>query len=432
MSPDLVRRLNHEIIWVAVGQVLTFTGSFVGIKLLTTYLGAAGYGQLSIGLTIAGVINIFLFGPLGQVIIRYYAVCRERDELPLYFQFSRQTHLYLLIGLLGLALVAAPVVAVYAGRAWGWLTATAIAFGLVTGVNASLISLQSAVRQRKVVALHQGADSWLRTLLALVLVYFVLNSGYTAMLGYLFGAILVTSSQLYYAYRKPEVRPLFTHQVVPVVCQSPFREFWSYAASFVIFAGFAAISSYADRWMLQVANSIQEVGIYTALYQIANAPVILLVGVINQYIVPILFEKAGAMTRREQGRESARLLLKTVLATALLLAVVMLVAAVGGEWIVRTLTTSEIAAHHTILWKLVLGIGLFNIGQLLVLNGLNHNRPDIYITPKALQAVVFVLFGIFLARRFGMEGMALALCLSAALYVVAVLVVNSRLKAPDA
>lgn len=418
-----------EIVWVVFGQLLAFSGNFFGIKLLTTQMGASGYGHLALGMTIAGMINIFLFGPLGQVIIRYYAVCNERGELPLYFHFSRTMHIYLLFVMVVLASVVPPVVTMYFGTAWGLLTLLAIAFGLLTGVNSSITSLQSAVQQRMTVALHQGADSWLRVVLAFILICSVANTGYIAMAGYLLGTALVTCSQLAFAYRNQNIRPLFSPHPLPDTYRTTYQEFWTYASPFLLFAVFAATSSYADRWILQSTVGIREVGIYTALYQIAGAPVTLLVGIVNQYIAPILFKKAGTMTSRNQRHESSRLLLRTVLITSGLLCAITLIAATAGHWIIMLLTTKEIAEHHALLWKFVLGIGMFNIGQLLVLSGLNHNRSDIYIAPKILQASVLILLGIFMTLRYGMDGMVAALGLSSVVYVCAVLIVNSRLKA---
>ena len=62
----------QEIIWVIVGQILTFIGGFAGIKILTNVMGPEGYGKLALGMTIAGMMNMFVFGPIGQVILRFF------------------------------------------------------------------------------------------------------------------------------------------------------------------------------------------------------------------------------------------------------------------------------------------------------------------------------------------------------------------------
>lgn len=79
--------VRHEMIWVVVGQILAFLGAFAGIKILTNVMRPEGYGQLALGMTIAGLLNMFIYGPIGQVVGRFFSVCREKNELSVFFLF---------------------------------------------------------------------------------------------------------------------------------------------------------------------------------------------------------------------------------------------------------------------------------------------------------------------------------------------------------
>ena len=70
-------RIRAEIVWVAVGQVGYLIGTAAGIKVLTNIIGAEGYGKLAIGLTFAGLLNLFAYGPLAQAVLRFFSICRE-------------------------------------------------------------------------------------------------------------------------------------------------------------------------------------------------------------------------------------------------------------------------------------------------------------------------------------------------------------------
>lgn len=421
-------KLRIELGWVVIGQLLGFVGSFIGIKVLTTVMGPEGYGELALGLTISGLFNMFLYGPLANVVARYFAVYRERGELPVYFGVLKKAHLVLASIILVLAVVIGLVLWPWLGMRWAIIGITASLYAVVAGINASYISLQSAIRQRQVVALHQGVDVWLRTGLSILLLYVIGTNGSSALLGYVLGTFLVTLSQALFARRNGDIAswrsgatgdPLRNQQ-----CQ---KEFVSYASSFVGFAGFAAVSMYADRWVIQGAFGAHEVGIYSAIYQIAAAPVNLLFAMVNQLMVPIIFERAGSMANSVQVTESEGLIRQTILVSALMSLFVIAVSLLLGEPIIRILTSTRYSGHHGLLWLMVAGIAIFNVGQIFALRGISRNRPQLYLWPKGVQAVSFLGLAYFMAKLHGLTGVALALCLSSVVYLVAVVMTNRRL-----
>jgi O-antigen/teichoic acid export membrane protein len=425
---ERTRKLRAELAWIIAGQLLGFIGGFVGIKVLTNLMGPKGYGQLALGLTIAGLMNMFVYGPVANVVSRFYAVYRERGGLGLYFPVLRRLHGQLASVLSLLILLATVVICLSIGPFWGLIVFISSLYGIAAGVNTSFLSLQSAIRQRKVVALHQGADVWLRISLAIAMVLLLRRSGDAAMLGYLMGTLLVVVSQRFFALRNGEIGSHW-HGNDPDrdelrQCRS---EFSAYAWSFVLFAGFGAVSMYADRWILQGLNGESAVGIYAAIYQIAASPVNIFFAMVNQLMVPIVFERAGAMTTAAHAEGSSELLRATIVLSCLASLFITVVAFCFSEQLVRLFTNDEFARYHQILWLSVLGLSLFNIGQLFTVKGLNYGRPRIYLWPKVWQALSFVLFCFILASKYPLLGVAYGICLSSLVYLLAVVLVNRRL-----
>ena len=66
-----------------------------------------------------------------------------------------------------------------------------------------------------------------------------------------------------------------------------------YTTPIRLFAIFAIISQYSDRWVILANSNEALVGIYAAIYMIANAPVMLISNITSQYISPVVFDKAG-------------------------------------------------------------------------------------------------------------------------------------------
>jgi O-antigen/teichoic acid export membrane protein len=425
---DRFWKLRHEMTWIVIGQLIGFVGGFIGIKVLTNIMGPKGYGQLALGLTIAGLFNMYVYGPVANVVARFYVVYRERGQLGIYFSVLKKSHKLLAVIVSLLAVMSSGVAGMFLGGEWALIILLSSLYGVVSGINVSYLSLQSAIRQRKIVALHQGADAWLRIGTSVVLLLIFNNSGYFALLGYLLGTLLVTISQGMFALKNREIRSNWYEGAGDSAGKREVsREFFGYAASFMIFAVFASISMYSDRWILQGMFGASAVGIYSAIYQIAASPVNIFFAMVNQLMVPIIFERAGALTKVSQAESSANLVRLTALLSTLAAVLMTVVAYAFSEPLVRILTNGTFAVYHDTLWIIVLGLSLFNIGQLFTIRGLYCNRPRIYFWPKAWQAGSFLLMAYLLARSYGITGVAAAICGSSLLYLGAVVIVNRKL-----
>jgi O-antigen/teichoic acid export membrane protein len=418
-------RSRKEISWVVFGQFISFAGGFAVIKVLTSIMGPEGYGQLALGLTIAGLLNLFIYGPISQWILRYFSVCRENNVLDSYFYLIRRLFFLSTAIVLFVVLLSAGILIHVVGKEWMLVAIMAALFGITTGVNISFVSLQTSIRQRQIVALHQGADPWLRLLFAVIALYLFQGTGYYALLGFLTGTLLISLSQSVFALANSDVRNHWrSERPDKKDWHNISGDFFRYAHPFVYYAIFGAVSLYADRWFLQAFYGEAEVGIYAAMYQIANAPLVLIAGVMNQLMIPIIFSRAGAMTHAVQHREMKKLLNQTVIISSMIMLSVVVIAYVYAEPLTRLLTTNDFAKHHHVLWILVLGLAIFNIAQLLSVEGFSNKTTGLYIWPKLMQAVSFFLLMYLLVRAYGVSGVAIALVGSSVIYLIMVAMVN--------
>lgn len=426
---DRFHSLRREMAWILTGQFFGFVGGFIGIKILTNMLGPTGYGQLALGLTIAGLLNTYAYGPVANVVARYFSVYRERGRLNIYFTVLKCSHRRLALAGVTLAVVAGSGTAWFLGGEWALIVLLSFLYGIASGINASYISLQNAIRQRQVVALHQGADVWLRIGLSVALIFLFAKSGCSALLGYLLGTTLVTLSQRIFALRNSMIHDAWhVPATPPEKVREAWHEFSHYATSFMLFAVFASFSLYADRWLLQGLYGSGAVGIYAAVYQIAASPVNIFFSMVSQLVTPIVFERAGALTSSSNAKSGMALLRQTVMVSSLVALLITAVAAVCSGPLVRVLTNATFAYHHRLLPVMVIGLCIFNLGQQLTIKGLAFNQPRIYLLPKILQAASLLVSGYVLARWYAIAGVAWAVCLSSFVYLAAVLLVNGRLR----
>ena len=383
------------------------------------------YGELALGLSLAGVVNLFLFGPLGQVVLRFYSACRERGNIAGYTRVLTRLHGQAILFLMALSLPLLLIVGTGFGWNWAWLFALALLFGIFSGVQGVFSSLLGALRDRKMGALTQGLDTWLRLGFAVLLVAWVGRLGQWAIVGYTLGSLIIVAIQIWVVRRHGFQRErLDSKDLQDGVLRA---EFLAYGLPFLAFAGLASISQYADRWLLQSFGSTEAVGIYAAMFQIASAPIVFLMGIATQLIIPVVFARSGNLDNHDRTQSSQRLLSRSVVVVGILYLAVTLVAYVWGETLIAWLTNADYSRYASSLWLIVLAQALFNLAQLMVASGLNLNRPRAYFAPKLGQAASLLLAGVFLVRHGGIEGMAQALLISSLVYFIWVITVNIRL-----
>jgi O-antigen/teichoic acid export membrane protein len=421
-----VRRLRGELLWVLTGHAAAFLGGLFGIKALTLLLGPVGYGHLALGLTIAGFLTTFLHNPLSNAAARFYAPYRDSGKEWLYFSVLRDLHTKLLMVLIAPVVVGALLVYVAKGSLWGGLVFSGLIFGMISGVGVSFLAWQNAARDRKNATLAQIGDVWLRIGSAIFAVM-LFGTGFAALGGYCVGALLVVLWQYSGMRRQQKLSCLETLPQEALLSHAR-HEFLRFIAPFVGYALFTVVTLFADRWILQLSSGAASVGIYAALFQIAASPVNLLFAVINQLMVPIIYERAGDMTSQDQQVAARRLISRTVLIAVACSTAGTLLTALLARPVALLLTTSEFAQHSEVLWLLVLGLSLWQVGQVMALKGICANRPGVYLWPKGLHAVVLLVAGFYLVVNYGISGMAMALVVASLVYLVAVGMVNFRLE----
>lgn len=417
----------QELVWVVLGQAFAVFGAIAGVKILTTLLPPEGYGELALGVALASGVAMLVFGPLNQIVYRYYSTCADRGELPAFYAVLRRLHMRAVAALLLIAALLGAILFFSVGAQWAMLVGLALLFALTMGLQGSGSSLQNALRDRKSAALTQALDPWMRLAVAVVFCVILARSGVSALAGFVLGSGLVLLLQWRWLRRQitsTADNANSSHGEPPDLQ----RQFLSYGLPFVGFGLFALLGQYLDRWILQTFASLETVGIYAAMVQIATAPVSALVGVATQLTVPIVFAKAGAA----RGQAAPYLVYVTALLVAGLAALFALVAHWWGRELIVFFANERYAGHAAHLWIIVLAVAAFNCAQILVAHGLSLNQSSAYLIPKAVQAMSLMVFGVWLTQGLAIQGISLALLAAAVLYLLSVCWVNSRLSAKPA
>jgi O-antigen/teichoic acid export membrane protein len=417
-----IHRLSAEGGWIVVGQVASVIGALVLVRVLTEYLDPVQYGQLALGLTLAGLVNQTVLGGITAGIGRYYSIAAERQDLGGYLLASRYLLAYATAGVLAISLMLMAGLYWLGYSQWIGLAVAALVFSVLSGYNGALSGIQNAARQRAVVAFHSGLDAWLKILLAVGAVLWLGTSSTAIVVGYACSSLLVTISQLFFLRRKiPE-----QHAPIPNR-QHWVQQIWTYSFPITTFGAFTWLQLASDRWALQAFATSSDVGQYAVLFQLGYTPIALITGMAMSFMGPILYQRSGDAADSVRNADVHRLgwRLSQICVMASLLGFAM---AFGlHEQLFALLVASDYRGSSYLLPWVVLAGGLFAAGQMLALKLMSEMKPSDMTKAKIVTASIGTLLNVIGAGLAGMQGVVWAMLVFSGIYLIWMAVLASRL-----
>jgi O-antigen/teichoic acid export membrane protein len=397
------RRLAREGSWIVLGQIVAVLGSLVLVRVLTEHLSPAEYGQLALGLTVAGLVNQVVMGGVTNGISRFYSIAAEQQDLGGYLSASWRLMGYATLAVLALGLVLIGGLRFLGYSQWLGLAVAALVFSVLSGYNSALSGLQNAARQRAVVAFHGGLDAWLKILLAVGVMLWLGSSSTAVVVGYALSSLLITGSQF-----------VFLHRLIPGQRGQSGgaslwrRQMWAYSWPFSTWGIFTWMQQSSDRWALETLATTQDVGLYAVLFQLGYTPIALATSLVAAFLGPILYQRSGDAADAARNANVHRLAWRIMLLVMGLMLIVFSLTLVLHDWIFRWLVAVDYRNVSYLLSWLVLAGGFFAAGQVLSLKMMSELKSTSLIGVKVGTAMLGVLFNFYGASVAGLNGIVVA------------------------
>ena len=424
LRSERFRRLSKEGFWIVLGQTAVVVGSLVGVRLLTGLLDPAAYGELALGMTVATLVNQVVLGPIGNGIIRFYAPAQEQGDLGGYLNAIHKLVLSA-TGVIVLMMLFAVAGLLIIGRTeWITIATAAFIFAIFSGYNWVLNGIQNAARQRSIVALHQGMESWLRFLVAAGLMLWLGATSTVAMVGYAIAVILVLGSQ-YVFFRK--IIP--THITEADKERNWQEQIWKYSWPFASWGIFYWAQSASDRWALKLFSTTQDVGLYTVLFQLGYYPMSMATGMAVQLLAPIFYQRAGDASNIQRNANVKKLSWHLTYFSIGATSIVLLAGFLFHAQIFHIFVAKEYAPISYLLPWMFLAGGVFAAGQTISLNLMSQMKTHTMIAPKIITAMLGVTLNFAGAYLFGIRGIVFANVFFAVSYFLWMAMLSIRITA---
>ena len=403
------------------GQLLAVAGTLISIRVFTELLNPYTYGQLALGLTIATLVSQTVFGPLSNGATRFYVIAVEQNDVVSFLDVIRRQVFYASIIVVFVVLIVVTTLIYTVELEWVGITISALLFALVSGYNSTLSGVQTAARQRTIVALHQGMDAWLRLFVVFVCISYFGPSSVVAITGYAIAIFLVLVSQ-YLFFHKTIIKSV-TGQRKENTWQ---KQVWLYSWPFAIWGVFYWAQSASDRWALEMFSSMEDVGLYVVLFQLGYYPIMLLSNIVSQFLAPIFYQRAGDASESKRNEVVRRLSLKVTVIILVITGLGFLITLYVHEMVFNIFTSPgyEVVSH--LLPWMVLVSGLFSAGQALSLNLMSLMKTHLMMKVKIITGSLAVVFNFCGAYWYGNLGVVFAGLLSSALFFLWMLVLTMK------
>ncbi len=404
--------------------MLAAVGSVAGVRLLTGVLSPDLYGQLALAMTFFTLFQQILIAPFSGAFSRFYTLAQEKNQLIAYFESVFWLGARFSLLLLGLGIL---VVIIMGAAGQVDLAVMAIAtmlYTLISGINIFSNSIQNAARYRIVVAWHQGIAQWLRFLGAVLLIVILSPSSQIAMFGYSLSAAMVLASQIFFLRRSVLKDLPSWRNLLRTAPDDWGKKILTYAYPSMFWGLFTWAQLTSDRWALQIFTTTQDVGFYSALYQLGYYPILLLNTVISQFIAPILFRQAGDATDPSRWEKTSRMTHFLIAASLAATVVLFIVTYLFHTQIFNVLVAAEYRGVSSYLPWLVLSSGLFNTGlmaSLLIMSAMDTRK---LIVPKITTAITGIGLNFLGAMWFGLPGVVAGSIIFAVFHLIWIGILN--------
>lgn len=407
------QRLAKEGSWIVIGQIFAVAGSLVLVRVITEYLSPVQYGELALGLTVAGLVNQVVMGGIGAGIGRFYSIAAEKQDLLGYLHASRFLLAYAtaIVVTIGFVLILGLYWLGYSD--WVGLSLAALMFSVLSGYNSTLNGIQNAARQRAIVAFHGGLHAWLKILLAVGAVLWLGTSSTAVVVGYASSTLILTVSQLFF------LRRTISRQQNQASNRQYWQpRIWAYSLPFSTWGVFTWMQQVSDRWALQAFSPTGDVGQYAVLFQLGFTPIAIITGMAMSFLGPILYQRSGDATDHARNDDVHRIGWRMAHLSLIVTFLGFVIALAFHERLFYFLVATEYRSSSYLLPWVVLAGGTFAAGQMLALKLMSEMRSSAMTAAKIVTAVIGIFLNVMGAWISGMQGVVGAMVVFSGIYFV--------------
>ena len=374
---------KNELLWTSVGQLLTVLGSFFALKTITQRVSPDIYGLFTLGLTISLGINQILFGPLASGLHRFQYVNTKKGI------FIRQVWSLIFYSIAILLIVYLVCFYFNLIKLDKKLIALVFLYSIIFGIQTIFLAIEEAKRNRKFVSITRSIEPWLRAFLIIIIIRLFLDQLDGLLYGYLITSVIILIFLLS-RFPKPRLQ----------LKKTSLNSIIKYTAHNSIFGLFTWLHLSSDKWILQYVENYVTVSSYTVIYQLGFFPMVILGGVINQFVSPILYQRI----EKNQNIFDSRIINISFLIIILSI-FISIIFYFNHKFILHLFVDEEYLEYSFLTCWLVLSGGIYSAGHLLTILYQYKLQTKSLMYGKIITSLFGVMTNVLLTLKYNIYGL---------------------------
>ena len=421
----MIKRLNKtEATIVGLSQIVVMFGTILSLKVFTNLLPISEYSLFA--LAQAAIIGSqFIFNPIANALRRYLPIAQSRLEIKSYFNalnlLIRSSFLFIVLTIF----ILNTITNIFdITNQFKTIYLLGFLLGATSGMSFWGQSILIAERRRSKVLLFDILTYLLKPLIAISAIFIF---GFRADV-ILYTFLFVNIFTLFYVSNlvKNEFKSSLNKNHLDKNHRNEktnyLNKFFKFSSYFFIAGIVVAAILQTDRWIINEYLGLQEVGLYSVMFAIANGTTSFVFSSISNVMTPVIYQRVGNdRNKSKEGMESYKNYIKILL---LIITSLVLFKLLFGKQIVLLLTSETYLSAVKILPLLTISMSLEKIGQAFTMKGFIGLRTWPYLWTRIVQFLVLLIIGFYSIEKYGINGIAYAQIFSSLAYLLLVLVTN--------
>ncbi len=412
-------RLAKESSWIICGQIISILGSLILVRVLTTYLEPAQYGQLALGLTVAGFINQLVTGGIIGGIGRFYSIAVEKQDQGSYLKASQRLLFWTTAVVIILGLLLTASLMIMGDFRWAGLVVAIVFFSIFSSYNSALTNIQNAARQRAIGVLHGALDACLKIIIIISLFYFFNITSILVIVGYFLSSMIVCASQFFFLRNT-----LLSHRAKVIDYRPWMSQIWAYSWPFSTWGIFTWLQQASDKWALEWFTTTDTVGSYAVLYQLGFVPVSLGSSLLLGLLGPIIYQRIGEAQDRARVSDVFKITKNLSLLILFCAFLIFVFTCYFHSFVFKILVDKRYGVNSYLLPWLVIASGFQSCHHIIGVRISALLKTKMIIIPQIFSAFLFCSLNLAGSYCFGLKGLIFSFVISSFILYIWILLLS--------
>jgi O-antigen/teichoic acid export membrane protein len=405
--------LNKEFRTVLFNQFIIIIGTFGLIKILTTLLSKEDYGYYTLSISIVALISMLPFSAFDQAVSRYISIYKINSNYTK--MYSNILFLYMIIFGIYILIYIGLKSFFYLDDPWNGLSNVLLFYVLFYTLVNTTKAIEKANRKRSQVLLADTFDLVMK--ISALLILWKINKLDIITLFILFG-IIAMSITLYLTVHENKFS---VTKIDYVVTRKIASELFSFSYPLILWASFGWLQNMINRWYLNYFVDTESVAEYSLMSSLILTGINAFSGVINSYIIPIIYQKENS----ENGFAN-KTIIKLLPIVIGFYAVVFVILLFFNKQIISLVSDSSYTESAWMLPLMFLAGALYSVGMMSTFEIYSDKKTNKLILSSIIPGLFSLVAGYFLIRDYGSMGAVISFMISYGLYGILTLRVSYK------